>query len=169
MNMIVAVDQNYAIGYRNNLGWHITEDLQRFRSLTLHKTVIMGRKTWESIYSVLGQALPQRHNFVLTRDLHYHAPGATVIHDMRDVLSMHDKQVFIIGGEQIYKIFLPYVTTLYLTSIEKNMKHADAYFPRFNHQHFQQTYFHRYYSRKERCYFSFNVYHQVRATIEEIL
>lgn len=115
INIIVAMSLNSVIGIDNSLPWHIPEDLKYFKQTTMNHTVVMGRKTFESI----GKLLPNRKNIILTRNKEYNVPGAYTVDNVRDCLSMlpDTEEVFIIGGEEIYKEFLPYVDKLYITHI----------------------------------------------------
>lgn len=125
INIIAAIGKNNELGKDNKLIFNIPEDLKYFKEMTTGKTVVMGRKTYESI----GKALPNRKNIVLTRKS-IELEDAFVCNDYEDILSL-DEDVFIIGGESIYKIFLPYTNSLYLTEIDEKAD-ADSYFPDFN-------------------------------------
>ena len=125
INIIAAVGKNLELGLDNKLIWNIPEDLQYFKQMTTNKTVVMGRKTYESI----GRPLPNRNNVVLTRK-DIKIDGINTIKNYEEVLSMND-EVFIIGGESIYELFLPYADNLYLTEIDGSHE-ADTYFPYFD-------------------------------------
>lgn len=131
LSIITAINQNYVIGRDNQLIWHIPEDLKRFKKITLGKTIVMGRKTFES----LPKVLPDRKHIVVTRDENYSTSDnrVTVIHSIKDILKYKDspEEVFIVGGEQIYKQLLPYCSKLYLTEIMSS-ENGDTYFPEFN-------------------------------------
>ena len=135
ISMIAAVAANGVIGNNNNLIWHYPKDLRRFRHLTTKAgIVIMGRKTHESI----GKLLPNRINIVLTHQTGYVSPhGAMVYHTKNEALNFcryfqHQfSEIIIIGGEQIYKEFLPHATQLYITNINAPYI-GDAYFPDIN-------------------------------------
>ena len=122
MIAIAAVCENGGIGREGALLFHIREDLRRFRQLTLGKTVVMGRRTLESLPG--GRGLPDRRNLVLTRDLDFTAPGAEVIHDLAEV----PEDAVVIGGESVYRQLLPRCSTVYLTRIFASPQ-ADAFFP----------------------------------------
>ncbi len=124
ISIIAAIGKNYELGLNNQLLWHIPNDLKYFKQLTTGKIVVMGRKTYESI----GRALPNRENIVLTRQS-IKIDNVDVVNDYKKILDLED--VFIIGGEQIYKLFLPYADNIYLTEIAEN-KEADSYFPIFD-------------------------------------
>ena len=126
ITMIVAAAANHTIGKDNQLLWHISEDLKRFKQLTSGHAIIMGRKTFES----LPKALPNRTNIVITRKKDYSAPGAHVCHSLEEALEMAstDPQPFIIGGGEIYKQALPFTDTIELTRVHKAFE-GDAFFP----------------------------------------
>lgn len=128
--IIAAVAKNGVIGSGGELPWHIPEDLQRFRTLTFEKTVLMGRKTFESILARNGRPLPHRKNIVVTRQTDYHVPtGVEVYQKIDEALRIHQKEdIFIIGGGEIYNQTLPQADTLYLTYIDTPFE-GDTYFP----------------------------------------
>ena len=122
MTAIVAVCENGGIGKDGALLFHIREDLRRFRQLTLGKTVVIGRKTLESLPG--GRGLPDRRNLVLTRDRNFSAAGAEVIHDPAEA----PEDAVVIGGESVYRQLLPQCDTVYVTKIFASPQ-ADAFFP----------------------------------------
>lgn len=128
--LVSAVAKNGVIGDKNNLPWYLPEDLKRFKEITAGKTVLMGRKTFESIISRLGKPLPNRTNIVITRDSNYKAPeGAIVQTDIKSALREHaQKDIFIIGGGEIYKQTIDLADTLYITHIDKDIE-GDTKFP----------------------------------------
>jgi dihydrofolate reductase len=134
--MISAMGLNRAIGKDNNLLWHLPSDLQHFKKLTMGQTVVMGRKTWESI----GRPLPGRMNVVLTRDRSFKPEGAIVFHDIKPIIrlgrSLKD-EVFIIGGQNIYEQFLPYTDFIYLTLVEVEVE-GDAFFPKLDRRYWEE-------------------------------
>lgn len=134
LSIIVACAQNMAIGKDNNLLWHISDDLKRFKSLTSGHSVIMGRRTFESLPK---KPLPKRRNIVLTHnpELRYDVPATAsgtleVAHSIPQVLKMieGEEETFVIGGAAVYKAFLPWVQNLYITWVYRDYE-ADAYFP----------------------------------------
>jgi len=134
ISIIVAMSLNRVIGYKNKIPWNIPEDLKRFAEITNNHTVIMGRKTYESIIEKLGFPLKNRKNVVLTRNKDYKASGCLVVDNFDDALKLSDgEEVFIIGGSEIYKLALPYAHKIYLTQIEENFE-GDAFFPKFDKQ-----------------------------------
>ena len=130
MNIIVAVDKNWAIGKENKLLVSIPQDMKFFRETTSGKVVAMGRKTLESFPN--GLPLKKRVNVVLTGDENYDGHGAVLVHSVEELLEELKKypseDVFIIGGESIYRQMLPYVDTAYVTKIDHAYQ-ADTYFP----------------------------------------
>ena len=131
MNIIVAIDENWAIGYKNDLLIKIKEDMKHFKQKTMNNIVVMGRLTFESLPE--QKPLKNRINIVLTRDCSFKAEGTTVCHDIETVLSIAkagEKETFIIGGEQIYKLFIPYCKKAFITKIYHSFK-ADKYIPNF--------------------------------------
>ena len=126
MKAIAAADRNWAIGNKGSLLCHIPGDLKYFKEKTIGKTVVMGRKTLESLPG--GRPLPGRQTIVLSRSLEA-GEGFTVCRSVEEVIDIcRDKDVFICGGEEIYRQFAPYCDTLYITRINEEFE-ADAYFP----------------------------------------
>ncbi|MGL5912692.1 MAG: dihydrofolate reductase [Bacteroidales bacterium] len=124
--MIAAVAKNLAIGKNNELLWHLSEDLQHFKQITSGNTVIMGRKTFESI----GKALPNRHNFVLSTQKILTTPNVSLFSSLEEAIAKAPTlSVFIIGGERVYQEALKLATDLYITHIEQEDKEADTFFP----------------------------------------
>lgn len=127
ISIIVAIAQNNAIGKDNDLIWHISDDLKRFKSLTSGHTVIMGRNTWNSLPR---RPLPKRRNIVLTHDDTFAEEGAEVAHSLQQVLEMvrDEEEAFIMGGAAVYRQFLPFVNHIYVTWVWQDFD-ADVYFP----------------------------------------
>lgn len=125
ISFLLALDRNNLIGKDNSLPWHLPADLKYFKETTMGKTIVMGRKTYESI----GKPLPGRKNIVLTRDLNYKAEGCSVVHSPEDVLKGEQlgDEIFVIGGDAVFKAFEPYVSRLYLTKIDYEFD-GDTYF-----------------------------------------
>lgn len=121
VSFVVAVAENGVIGREDgSLPWHIRTDLQHYKQLTLGHPIIMGRKTHESI----GKPLPGRTNIVITRELSYASPGCVVVHDSKAAIAAAEQtsanECFVIGGGQIYREMIPYVSTIYLTRVHAN-------------------------------------------------
>lgn len=146
--LIAAVGENGEMGHNNELLWHLPGDLPRFKALTMGSPIIMGRKTFDSI----GRALPGRLNIVLTANSDWHADGVSVASSIESALelakielanielekSTSTDKTFVIGGGQIYKLFLAYATTLEMTEVA-DAPVADTYFPNFSGGDFKQT------------------------------
>lgn len=130
ISIVAAIGKNRELGSGNSLLWRIPDDLKRFKQLTVGHPTIMGRKTFESI----GKPLPGRSNIVVTRDKKWEFDGVSVARSLDDALSQaraaDKKEIFVIGGAQIYEQALPHADRLYLTLIEDS-KPADAFFPPF--------------------------------------
>ena len=128
MKAIVAVDENWAIGYENELLYHISEDLQRFKALTSGNVVIMGRKTLESLPK--GKPLPNRINIVLSRN----TIDEDVVHCenlaslAKEIEKYSEKEIFVMGGAYTYEQLLPYCDQVYVTKIFDQAENADVFF-----------------------------------------
>lgn len=123
---IAAMSENRIIGKDNQLPWHLSADLKHFKALTTGHTIIMGRKTYQSI----GKPLPNRRNVVLTRDQTFQAEGVEVVHSVEAACKLikNDPKAFVIGGAEIYQAFTPYLNYLYLTVIHQEFD-GDVYLP----------------------------------------
>lgn len=128
ISLIAAVSKNLQIGLHNQMPWHIPEDLKYFKQVTTGFPVIMGRKTFQSI----GHPLPNRKNIILTRDTSFFHPEVEVLHSLEEALQLCHTlpNIFIIGGGEIYKAFLPYADSLYLTLIDQIVE-GDTSFPSY--------------------------------------
>jgi dihydrofolate reductase len=130
ISLIAAVARNGTIGRGGRMPWRLPADLARFRRLTLGHTVLMGRKTWES----LGRPLAGRRNLVLTRDVAYAAAGCEVVHTVEDArAAAGDGELFVIGGAAVYAAFLPIADRLYITRVDADVA-GDAVFPAIDSQ-----------------------------------
>ena len=128
MELIVAITDNFVIGMNGGMPWHLPKDLARFKKITTNNTIVMGRKTWESI----GRALPNRMNVVLSHKKDFVAKGATVIHSLGELemLNIVGKP-FIIGGGTLYKQSFSQVNQLHITRIHTTIN-GDTFFPKFD-------------------------------------
>ena len=130
MNLIVAVDNNWAIGNKNELLVRIPNDMKHFREETTGKVVVLGRKTLETFPQ--GQPLKNRTNIILTKDLKYQVKDAVIVHSIDELLAelkkYSDDDIYIIGGESVYRQMLPYCTVAHITKIDHTYE-ADTYFP----------------------------------------
>lgn len=136
VSIIVAAAKNNAIGKNNQLLWHMPADLKFFRKTTSGHTVIMGRKTFESV----GQALPKRRNIVITRQENYQAEHTEVVSSLEEALALcaqNEEEIFIVGGAQIYEQAMSLTDKLYLTRINHEFEDADTFFPEINDQEWQ--------------------------------
>nr|AIA11124.1 Dihydrofolate reductase [uncultured bacterium] len=140
--LVVALAENGVIGRDNHLLWRIKTDLGRFRSLTIGKPMIMGRKTFQSI----GKPLPGRETIVLTRDAGFAAEGVHVVHAWEEAVAqgaelaagMGAKSVAVVGGAEIYALALPHVQSIFLTKVHASPE-GDAVFPDFDGSLFRET------------------------------
>lgn len=128
LSIIVAIAKNYVIGKDNKLIWHIPEDLKRFKQLTTGHTIIMGRKTFES----LGRVLPNRKHVILCNDatLDIEDENVEVLPDislLEDYINSEEEH-FVIGGATIYRLLMPYANKMYITKIDQEFE-GDVYFP----------------------------------------
>ena len=130
MNLIVAVDENWAIGCRGDLLVRIPADHKMFRQETLGRVVVLGRKTMDTFPG--GQPLAGRTNIVLSANPDYRVKGAVVVHSVEELLSelkkYADEDIYVIGGESVYRQLLPFCDTAHVTKIDRAYE-ADAYFP----------------------------------------
>ena len=136
ISIIVAMSDNYVIGLKNKLPWHISADLKNFKNITLGNPIIMGRKTYDSI----GKPLKDRDNIVISRDNSLKIDGVEVVDSLEKAIFMAAEapEIFIIGGQQIYQIALPIATHMYVTKVEGNIE-GDAYFPDYNQQEWREV------------------------------
>ena len=140
ISIIVAVAENGVIGRGGQLPWHLSADLQRFKRLTMGHTIIMGRRTWESI----GRALPGRRTVVVTRQPNYRIDdaGVAVAAKLDEALQIAeaagDSEAFIVGGAALYLEALPRADRLYLTRVHAQVE-GDTYFPKFDHAEWRQV------------------------------
>jgi len=144
---IVAMADNNCIGQNNDLPWHIPADLKRFKELTTGKPVIMGRKTFDSIFARLGKPLPNRTNIIITRQ-NIQIPGVIVCHDIESAVEQGraeaehddantDNEIIIGGGAEIYRQALPFTDRIYLTRVHKDVD-GDAWFPQIPPEEWQE-------------------------------
>lgn len=127
--MIAAIDQNLGLGKDGELLIKNKEDMKHFKQTTLNHKVVMGRKTYESI----GKPLPNRTNIILSRDVNYKVDGCIVINDIQSILDMSENEdIFIIGGGEIYTLFLDYSKKIILSEFDDILE-ADTIFPSFTY------------------------------------
>ena len=135
ISIIVAIGENHAIGKNNQLLWHMPNDLKHFKEITSGRTIIMGRKTFDSV----GKPLPRRRNIVVTRQ-DIEIPGCEVVKSIDEGLALcaHDDEVFIGGGAEIYRQAMAKTDRLYLTIIHKEFE-ADTFFPKIDYLQWQEV------------------------------
>ena len=146
LSLIVAMAQNRTIGRNNQLPWHLPEDLKYFKSVTMGKPIVMGRKTFESI----GRPLPGRLNIVITRNSEWQHPGVTTASSLQQATVIAAEQaatkqdsraemqeVMVIGGEEIYRVAIDLADRLYITRVQETIQ-GDAFFPEYNESAWQE-------------------------------
>ena len=126
ISIIVAASENNVIGVAGELPWRLSDDLKRFKAITMGKPIVMGRKTWDSI----GRPLPGRQNVVITRQAGFAADGCDIVTSKSEVIAVTAgaAEVMVIGGSQVYELFLPDAQRLYLTRVRAEVQ-GDAFFP----------------------------------------
>ena len=139
IKLICAVSKNNVIGNNNKLPWNISEDLKRFRELTSENIIVMGRKTYDSI----GRPLPKRENLVLSKNKKLKIENVKVFNTPQEILDFYhkreeEKDLFIIGGNYIYELFIEYCDYLLITFVDKEYK-GDAYFPKIDWTEWELT------------------------------
>lgn len=128
MEIVAAITNNFIIGHDGDMPWHLPADLEHFKSLTSGHAIAMGRRTWDSI----GRPLPNRHNIVVTRQEHFEADGATVVHSIEEATkAAADQRLFIIGGGEMYALVMHEATHLHLTRIHTTIE-GDTSFPQID-------------------------------------
>lgn len=135
ISLIVAMASNRAIGLNNQMPWHLSADLQKFKQITMGLPILMGRKTYESI----GRPLPGRNNIIISRNPSYQQPGCQVFDNVDKVITACQEynEIFVIGGATFYQAMLPKADLLYLTQINKAFD-ADTFFPVINQQEWKE-------------------------------
>lgn len=152
--LIAAISENNCIGKNNTLPWHIPEDMKHFRKLTDGKTVVMGRKTWESIPEKY-RPLPNRKNIVITRNLDYTVPDSVKMHhSVKEALEHESGDVIVIGGAEIYAQSIELADTLYITHVHTFIEDGTAFFPTIDKNIWKET------EREDHEHFSFVTYKQ---------
>lgn len=136
ISLIVAMASNRVIGLNNQMPWHLSADLKKFKSITMGKPIVMGRKTFESI----GRPLPGRTNIIISRNPDYRQAGCIVVNDLDSALASAGQQadeIFVIGGSALYDALLPRANRLYLTQINAAFE-GDTFFPEINWDEWQE-------------------------------
>jgi len=153
ITIVVAADERGAIGHAGRLPWHLPADLRRFKSLTMGKPMIMGRRTWDSI----GRPLPGRHSIVVTRDRALAIEGATVVHSLEEALQAASGvgEISVIGGADIFAQALPLALVIELTRVHARVP-ADTFFPSIDPDAWRETHRERHFADVTHAYpFSF--------------
>ena len=161
IKLICAISKNNVIGNENKLPWNLSEDLKRFKKLTSHNFIVMGRKTFDSI----GRPLPNRKNIVLSNNLNLEIDGVEVFNSPDEVISLYKeipekKDMYIIGGTFVYKLFLEYCDYLYITYVDKNFE-GDAFFPKINWKAWNLTREEEKYDENEKLKYFFRDYKRI--------
>lgn len=129
VTIIVAMDRRRAIGKGGNIPWKLTTDLRNFRKETLGQTVVMGRKTYESLPEKF-RPLPGRENWILSRRGDYSIPNVRIFQNIDDVLfAARGREIYVAGGAEVYKLFLPHASRLVVTHVDTVVEGADTFFP----------------------------------------
>ena len=138
LSIIVAKAKNNILGKNNELVWHLPEDLKHFKELTTGHTIIMGRKTYES----LGKPLPNRKHIIFSQnpDFKVHEENVQVVHSLLEIQDLIEgkEEAFVIGGAMIYNFLMPYVKKMYVTEIKQEFD-GDAFFPIIDSEEWKET------------------------------
>lgn len=136
LSIVVAMAKNRTIGVNNSLPWRCPEDLKHFKTLTMGHHMIMGRKTFDSI----GKPLPGRTTVVVTRNNDLEIAGCVVAHSLKEAIAVcaDDKEIFIVGGAELYRQAVSLADTLYITELQQEVE-GDAHFPEFDKSAWQET------------------------------
>jgi dihydrofolate reductase len=162
VTIIAAMGKNREIGFKGKLPWNLPAELNHFREATRGCPVIMGRRTHEAI----GRVLPGRKNIIITRDSNYHAEGCVMVNTIEDALAAareDGREIFVIGGTEIFKLALPYTQKMILTFVDANPE-ADTYFPEFDKDEWRETKSQSYQKDAENIYdFTIKTYERKQA------
>ena len=136
LSLIVAMATNRTIGINNQMPWHLSADLKKFKKITMGHPIIMGRKTFESI----GRPLPGRQNIIISRDPHYQQQGCSVFNDIDSALQScaESDEVFVIGGATLYEATLARADRLYITEIQQAFD-GDTWFPEIKQEQWREV------------------------------
>lgn len=150
ISIISAIGKNNELGKKNDLLWSLPVDMKHFRETTRGHTVIMGQKTFESLGrdengKQIGRLLPNRRNIIITLDKTFEKEGAEVVYSLDELLVLLEKtttkddEVFVIGGGQIYKLFIDLADKLYITHVDESFPEAEIFFPKIDENKWQKT------------------------------
>jgi dihydrofolate reductase len=161
IKLICAISKNNVIGNENKLPWNIPEDLKRFKELTSNNWIVMGRKTFDSI----GRPLPNRKNIVISENKNLKIDSAEVFNSPKEVIESYknnsdQKDLFIIGGTYIYKLFLEYSEYLFITHVDKEYS-GDAFFPKIDWNEWKLIFEESRYDDDEKVNFYFRDYKRI--------
>lgn len=139
ISLLVAMDKNHVIGFKGDMPWHLPKDLQHFKEKTLEHTIVMGRKTFDSI----GRVLPGRNHIVVTGNKNIKLPEEVkVIHQTKDIIEYNQQnpgqELFVIGGGTIFEQILPFAERMHITLIDQTF-YGDVYFPAFKPEEWSLT------------------------------
>jgi len=156
ITLIAAMDRNGGIGIGNRMPWRLPAEMAYFTKNTVGKTVIMGRKTFES----LPKPLKDRKNVILTRQQHYHREGCETVHTVQEALERYgNEEIMVMGGGEIYELFMPFADTVMLSEVEVEIEGADAFFPKMEEGQWTPERSERVEKDDKNAYsFTFNVY-----------
>lgn len=160
ISVVAAIAENGVIGRDKKMPWHLPADLRHFKEVTFGKPVLMGRTTHESI----GRVLPGRCNIVITKDPTYQAPGCVVVYTIEDALfaASYSQEVFVIGGEKLYRTLIPRANRMYLTMVHQSFE-GDTYFPEVDFAQWKETTRQDHPADDENpCSFSFVTYERIK-------
>ena len=160
ISIIAAISRNGVIGRGEDIPWKLGADLEHFKKITTGKTVIVGRKTHESILRRLGKNLPDRRTIVLTRNPYYRPERCTVVGCWQDAIqaAQGETEIFVIGGRDVYKVALECADILFITAVEANVP-GDTMFPEYDPKQWTLTSFTRHESDEKNEYnFSFQTF-----------
>ncbi|HZW45189.1 MAG TPA: dihydrofolate reductase [Dermatophilaceae bacterium] len=150
--LLAAVGANHVIGREGEMPWHLPEDLAHFKATTMGHTLVMGRKTYDSI----GRALPGRRTIVMTSQIGWHAPSVEVAHSLAEALALAGPtEVYIVGGGDVYQQAMPFADRLMLTEVDQSPE-GDVVFPTIDLAHWRET------SRQAHEGFAFVTYERKR-------
>lgn len=139
VSLIVAASDNDVIGKDNWMPWDLPAEIAYFRAVTRGKTVIMGRKTYDAV----GRPMPNRHNIIVSRDASKKIEGVDVVSSIEEALELAKKddldEIFVIGGEQIYRLAMPFADRLYVTRVHTTIEGGEAFFPQFDTSQWKLT------------------------------
>ena len=137
-SLIAVIDNNFAIGKNGDQIAYISNDLKRFKQITLNKPVVMGRKTFEALPK---GALPNRRNIIVSRNKNLNLLNTELVNSVEETLGLlkNESDFFVIGGGEIYKLFLQYAKNIYITHIHHNFNNADTFFPLFDKKQWKLT------------------------------